>query len=418
MKILLVPAAYFPALGGTERTTRMVAESLARRGHSVAVAVADISSFSGFSDLVSPPTGRPRLETLNGVDIHRIELFSKLLSRQARLIQGVRGAPRASSLAMKALKYVSRSGFKRRLRALVRRLRPDVILTLPHLQPHVKIAAEIALSEGIHLGIFPHIHANDPSFPHRELAEVCRSADVCIAITEQERRSLVEDYGVPPAKALYSGLGTVLPEGDEADELDEAGTRGSTAPDVLFVGRKTASKGLAVLAEAVKGMARRGGFRVVLVGARAPDTDALEAAFTAELGPGQFVSRHDVSDDDLARWYRRSRLVVLPSKIESFGSVILEAWGHGRPIVTLDLPVFREIVSAGVDGLLVPPDDAAALSRAMAGLLDDEAEADRMGRAGREKVAEHYTWPSVVDRIEAHLLAGLEGRARPPAPVP
>ena len=46
MRILFVPAAYYPALGGTERTTRMIAESLARRGHAVAVAVADFSSFS------------------------------------------------------------------------------------------------------------------------------------------------------------------------------------------------------------------------------------------------------------------------------------------------------------------------------------------------------------------------------------
>ncbi|MCJ2090375.1 glycosyltransferase family 4 protein [Methylobacterium sp. E-005] len=406
MKILLVPAAYFPALGGTERTTRVIAESLARRGHSVAIAVADISSFAGYYDLASPRTGRPQRETLDGVDIYRIELYSRLVSQQAKLIRRFQTPPRSGELAMKVLKYVSRSGFKRRLGALVRWLKPDVILTLPHLQPHVKMAAEIALSERIYLGIFPHIHANDPSFPHRDLAKVCRSADLCIAITEQERRRLVEDYGVPLAKALYSGLGTVLPE------AGEGGARGSTPTDVLFVGRKTATKGLAVLAEAVKGMARRGGFRVVLIGARAPDTEALEAAFRAELGEGQFVSEHDVSDDELDRWYRQSRLVVLPSRIESFGSVILEAWARGRPIVTLDLPIFREIVSAGIDGLLVPPDDAGALSKAISDLLDDEAEADRMGRAGREKVAQNYTWPSVVDRIEGCLLTGLDSRAR------
>ena len=384
----------------------MVAESLARRGHSVAVAVADISSFAGYYDLVSPRTGRPSVETMGGVDVYRLELFSDFTSRQAKLIESFRTAPKVTSFVMKVLKYLSRSGFRRRLGALVDRLKPDVILTLPHLQPNVRIAVEVARSRNIYLGIFPHIHSNDLSFPHHEMAEICRAVDVCIAITKEERRILIDDYGVSPEKALYSGLGTVLPEAVKSEAPYP------TSQDILFVGRKTASKGLDILADAVKGIAQQTGFRVVLIGARAPDTDVLEARFRAELSNGQFVSEHNVSDSELDQWYARSRLVVLPSKIESFGSVILEAWAHERPVVTLDLPIFREIVDAGVDGLLVPPDNAVALSSAIFDLLTDQAKADRMGRAGREKVKESYTWPSVTERIDAHILTGLGSKVR------
>ena len=298
---------------------------------------------------------------------------------------------------MKFLKYVSRKKFRLQLETLVNRIKPDVILTLPHLQPNVRIAADIAKSKNLLFGLFPHIHSHDPDFPHEELSIICRAADVCIGITKVECKILVNDYRVHPTKVIYSGLGTTLSGVGRTDS-----SRGSSN-DILFVGRKTASKGLSLLARAIEAMSETDDFRVVLIGARAADTDALEAEFRRTLGSSRFVSEDDVSDADLDLWYTRSSLVVLPSKIESFGSVILEAWSHRRPIITLDLPVFREIVSDDVDGLLVPADDAPALSKAISELLADKVKSRQMGQAGYDKVLESYTWNSVVDRIEGDL---------------
>lgn len=404
MKILFVPAAYFPALGGTERTTRMVAETLAARGHSISVAVADISSFSGYYNLVAPRTGRALSEKLNGVDIFRLKLYSKWITLQAAVSAKIK--PQIlSSATMKMLKYVSRKNFRHQLEALVDRIKPDIILTLPHLQPNVRIAADVAKSKNLLFGLFPHIHSHDLYFPHEDLSAICRTADVCIGITEKECDLLIKDYNVTPKKVIYSGLGTVLPDmgGVSCDRKEFC--------DILFVGRKTASKGLLLLEKAIRALKDTHDFRVVLVGAQAPDTASLEAEFRESLGGSRLVSEDNVSDAELDHWYTQSRLVVLPSKIESFGSVILEAWSHRRPIVTLDLPVFREIVSDNIDGLLVPADDPLALSKAISELLADEVKSCQMGQAGYKKVVERYTWNSVVDRIENKLIEIAEGRS-------
>ena len=75
---------------------------------------------------------------------------------------------------------------------------------------------------------------------------------------------------------------------------------------------------------------------------------------------------------------------------EPFGRVLLETMAVGRPVIATDAGGPREVVSSGVDGLLVPPKDAGAMGRAMAELLGDEAMRERLGRAGWAKVREKY----------------------------
>jgi phosphatidylinositol alpha-mannosyltransferase len=85
---------------------------------------------------------------------------------------------------------------------------------------------------------------------------------------------------------------------------------------------------------------------------------------------------------------------------ESFGYVLVEAMAAGLPVVASDTPGYDEVVRDGVDGLLVPPSDPAALADSAARVLDDPALADRLRSAGRERAA-RFDWPIVVEEIEA-----------------
>jgi glycosyltransferase involved in cell wall biosynthesis len=69
----------------------------------------------------------------------------------------------------------------------------------------------------------------------------------------------------------------------------------------------------------------------------------------------------------------------------------------GLPVVATDIPVLREYLTPGVDALLVPPADPAALAGAMAELMDDDALRLRLADAGRE-VAARFTWPDAARR--------------------
>ena len=98
-------------------------------------------------------------------------------------------------------------------------------------------------------------------------------------------------------------------------------------------------------------------------------------------------------------------LIEPASRADAAPLVVLEAWRSGRPLVATVRGGPPEIVTDGVDGVLVDPQDTRALAAAVLGLLDDPERAGRIGAVGRRRV-EDFTWERVVDRYE-DLYAGL-----------
>ena len=103
-----------------------------------------------------------------------------------------------------------------------------------------------------------------------------------------------------------------------------------------------------------------------------------------------------------------SRLPGAPLAGEGFGIVLLEAAAMSLPVVAGAAGGALDAVEDGVTGLLVDPEDPAALADALIALLENPARARAMGRAGAER-AEGFAWPLITARVEA-LLIELSGR--------
>lgn len=103
-------------------------------------------------------------------------------------------------------------------------------------------------------------------------------------------------------------------------------------------------------------------------------------------------------------------IVVLPSYYgEGVPKVLIEAAAAGRAIVTTDMPGCREIVQHELNGLLVPPRDVAALTRAIRRLIENPDDRKRMGMAGRARVDAEYTLQHVVGQtLRVYRELGLE----------
>lgn len=86
---------------------------------------------------------------------------------------------------------------------------------------------------------------------------------------------------------------------------------------------------------------------------------------------------------------------------ETFGISLCEALATERPVIAADFGGFREVVRDGETGLLVPPQDPAALAAAIADLLADPARCRAYGAAGRRDVAARFSWDAVVARVLA-----------------
>jgi glycosyltransferase involved in cell wall biosynthesis len=107
----------------------------------------------------------------------------------------------------------------------------------------------------------------------------------------------------------------------------------------------------------------------------------------------------EVSLSGKIQFLRGCSVFSLPSRFaEARGLAAMEAMAAGVPVVVPDSGVFPEMIALTGGGLLAPPEDPEAITQAIARLMDDPEEADRIGRAGAEGVAEHYAVEPIVDQ--------------------
>jgi glycosyltransferase involved in cell wall biosynthesis len=166
---------------------------------------------------------------------------------------------------------------------------------------------------------------------------------------------------------------------------------------VLFVGRKERYKGYDALRGAAPIVWRaRSDARFVVIGQR------------RFLGPPplrdpRWREPGVVSEAEKAEAYARATIFAMPSDHETFGHAYVEAWAAGRPVIAGDIAPLREVVREGIDGLHAR-NEPRAVAAAILALLADPAHARRMGAAGRERVAERWTWSRIAERTEAVYL--------------
>ena len=188
-------------------------------------------------------------------------------------------------------------------------------------------------------------------------------------------------------RELGAGEVRVSPSGVE---LPERVGEPAEPPEVLFVGRLSAEKGILELVQAADGM------KLVVAG-----DGPLRERVPGALG---FVPHHE-----LGPLYERAAVVAVPSHREGFGVACAEAMAAGRPVVASAVGGLLDLVVDGETGLLVPPRDVPALRAALERLLADEELRRKLGAAGRERAREHFSWPAVTAAtIEAYeeALAG------------
>jgi len=141
-------------------------------------------------------------------------------------------------------------------------------------------------------------------------------------------------------------------------------------------------------------------FRIVGKGTDKPRLEELARS----LGIADRVVFHqDIPDDELAGYYKRCALFVLPSGQEGFGIVFLEAMRFAKPCIGGNVGGTPEVVEDEQTGLLVPFGDVDALERGLDRLLSDGDLRRRMGIAGRKRLLTHFVFDRFRERLEGYL---------------
>jgi glycosyltransferase involved in cell wall biosynthesis len=171
------------------------------------------------------------------------------------------------------------------------------------------------------------------------------------------------------------------------------------APLVGVVARLEAEKGHRHLLDAWPSILRRAPDTWLLLVGEGSEADALRAQ-AAELGIGDRVVLTGRREDISALTAELS-VAVLPSLREAQGISILEAMARRVPVVASSVGGIPEVITSGVDGILVPPADPDALGTAIGDLLGGPRLRRRIGEAGYRTVAERFSIDAQVRRIEA-----------------
>jgi glycosyltransferase involved in cell wall biosynthesis len=242
-----------------------------------------------------------------------------------------------------------------------------------------------------------------------------RAASRAVAISEAVAGHLAA-CGIPAGaiRVVPSAVdpGRLLPARSRA-AVREAEGAPADAACLLCAAALIRRKGIDVLLESVARLAERGLYPELWLAGDGPERAALEASARA-LGISPRIrflgARADVPD-----LLSACDAFVLPSRREGLGVAALEAMALARPVVASRVGGLAEAVLHEGTGLLVPPEDPAALADALERLLRDPALRERLGTAGPGRVAERHSAKAMVDayeRLYAEVLAEHAGAGR------
>jgi len=255
--------------------------------------------------------------------------------------------------------------------------------------------------------ITPFVHLGEPgsrqivryyTMPHQ--IEIMRRATRVATMTGLERDYLV-GRGVPAQRVRTVGAGVSLAELAGGDGARFRAAQGVAGPMVLSMGVAAYDKGTVHVLEAMRRLWAAGSPATwvqcgPLMGHFQQLVDGLAGAERERvrvLGYVDDATRRDA--------LAAADLYAQPSRTDSFGITFLESWASGTPVVAANAGGVPAVVRHGVDGLLVPFGDVAALAGAIRRLLADRALAGAMGEAGRRRVARELTWDAVYGRVRS-----------------
>lgn len=227
--------------------------------------------------------------------------------------------------------------------------------------------------------------------------------DQVIAVCEVARQAEIERAGARPAKVVTIYNGLELAEFAQAppEACQAARQMLGIADDVLLlgsVGRMHRQKGFTYLLAALPAIkAQFPQVKLLLVG-DGELRSALEAQ-TAQLNLQDSVI-FTGTRTDVPTLLKALDLFVLPSLWEGLPNVILEAMAIGLPVVATAVGGTPELVVDGSTGCLAPPNNPAALAKAIGDLLANPTHRQQMGRAGRARVEQQFTIQRMVQATE------------------
>lgn len=370
-RVALLPSAYLPTLGGVQELTRNLALALSSAGDQVEV-------WTQQADGLGPAD-----EVLDGLLVRRFPF--PLPRSDVAALPGLLGGSLHTLWA---------------LRQAVRRFSPDVL----HVQcfgPNGVYATTLSLLTGVPLVVTlqgetmmdDHDAFGVSSTLRAGLRAGLRRAAAVTGCSQHTLDDAVARFGLAP------GAGEVVFNGVDLDLAPAPTTTTHPGRYVAALGRLVHNKGFDLLVRAFALVAQRHPDVTLRIGGSGPAESELRR-IVAELGlDGRVELLGRLTREEVAAVMAGADVFVMPSRLEPFGIVILEAWRAGTPVIATTVGGPPEFVQEDVTGLLADPVDTDLLAEKLDRLLSDAALRDRLRATGRDRVKQ-FGWPEIAARYQ------------------
>jgi len=290
-------------------------------------------------------------------------------------------------------------GDMRALRRLAAAGRPDAV-NIHYGQNYISlkdvIAARLARPPRLVVTVHHPVPWSDMSGRKRTMTRLATLFAHAVTVNSRAMRDILLEAGVPARKIHMLPPGVHVPT--SLPGRDEARARLGLAADAFVVGcvaRLEPHKGVGDLIEAAARVPDpKSRLRVVVAG------DGPERATLENLGAALLGSRALLLGrvPDIGDVYAAADVFALPSHMEGFGLVYIEAAFHGIPSIGTNAGGVPDAILDGETGLLVPPGDPDALAAAIARLRDDPALRRRLGEAAHTRAYAEFTEERMAER--------------------
>jgi glycosyltransferase involved in cell wall biosynthesis len=277
----------------------------------------------------------------------------------------------------------------------------------------------LARRRGVPFLLTPFLHLGDFENPHDRtrrqytkphLRWLLRQADRVFVQTHSERATAIE-LGVPAERVVLQGQGAEPSEctGGDRDAFRAACGFASDEVVVGHLSNNSVEKGTVDLLRAAELAWRAGNqFRVVLAGPEMPNFQRFWKRFAWK----ERVTRLGVlSFEDKPGFFAGLDCFALPSRCDSFGIVLTEAWANAKPVLVYRAGGPAELVRHGIDGLQAKCGDVPELAAHLGRLVSDEGLRRRLGANGQPRVAAEFLWPDKFDTVRETIARVARSRS-------
>lgn len=388
MNILYVSLCYLPRIGGAENLMHLTAKEMSESGHRVKA----IIQWSRWrrdwlwgSTMFSDP---PKEYIYEGISVSQLGFPLTVRFKMLPWVFAYYGAghllmgPSVKRISSIMLPYFNNSSNA-----------PDIIHAL-------RAGREFLVQSGlfycrnhdIPFVLTPLHHPRWSGPLYRVYDRIYSESDAIIALTEYEKKVLIEEKKIRAERIHVIGAGPILAEKYSVSEFREK--YGIHGIYVLFLGRQVENKGFKALAQAAKLVWNKfSDVSFVFIG---PETSQSRTFFRYHKDYRIYnLGAVDLKTKTSA--LAGCKLLCVPSMQESFGMIYSEAWSFGKAVIGGRIPPVACVIKDEKDGFL-SSQNPGELAEKICYLLDNSKQSSSMGKRGKKKVQENFTWPKIAKK--------------------